>query len=99
MLWNRNRSTWLDCIAIALFAAATFAAPAASRAAQATSAGAEKPTGFGVFGESLSGDVYDPARWHELSLSTFFTDGWNEAMGLGPQRRGRRSTPGLDELR
>ena len=88
MLSNRHRLTLLDCIALALLAAATFGAPGASAAAQATSAGAEKPTGFGVFGESLAGDVYDPAKWHPLSLGTFFTDGWNEPWASGPNGEG-----------
>lgn len=35
---------------------------------------------FGAIGESLFGDVYgDPSRWRELSLSNFFTEGWDRA--------------------
>jgi len=43
--------------------------------------------------ESLFGDVYDPSKWRELSLGTFFTDGWNEPCGSPPRRPGatRRS--------
>jgi hypothetical protein len=83
------RSTLLDCIAIALLVAATFGAPGASGAAEAASARAEEPHDFfGVVGKSLAGDVYDPARWHELSLGSFFTDGWDEAWASGPNGEG-----------
>jgi hypothetical protein len=35
---------------------------------------------FGAMGKSLTGDVYgDPSKWRELSLSNFFTEGWNRA--------------------
>ena len=43
---------------------------------------------FGVVGKSLAGDVYDPARWHELPLGTFFSDGWDEAWASGPNGSG-----------
>jgi hypothetical protein len=43
---------------------------------------APPPTEMSVWeaaGESILGDVYaTPTRWRELSLSTFFTEGWNE---------------------
>jgi len=35
---------------------------------------------FGAMAKSLTGDVYgDPSKWRELSLSNFFTEGWNRA--------------------
>jgi len=85
-----GKMTWKSCcLAIALFAAATFGMPAASRAAQSTSTGDQEPTTFfGVVGKSLAGDVYDPARWHELTLGSFFTDGWDEAWASGPNGEG-----------
>ena len=89
MLSPRHRSTLLDCIAIAVLVAATFGAPGASGAKEAASAGAQEPTDvFGVIGKSLAGDVYDSARWHELSLGSFFTDGWDEAWASGPNGDG-----------
>jgi hypothetical protein len=40
-------------------------------------------------GESLTGDVYaQPARWRELSLGTFFTEGWDEAWVSPPAGEG-----------
>jgi len=76
-------------VALAVFAATTFGTPAASRAAETASTGGQEPTSFlGVVGKSLAGDVYDPARWHELSLGTFFTEGWNEAWASGPNGEG-----------
>jgi hypothetical protein len=39
--------------------------------------------------ESLTGDVYaQPARWRELSLGTFFTEGWDEAWVSPPAGEG-----------
>ena len=85
----RHRSTLLNCIAIALLVAATFGAPGTSGAKEAASADAQEPTDFfGVVGKSLAGDVYDPARWHELGLGSFFTDGWDEAWASGPNGEG-----------
>jgi hypothetical protein len=79
----------LDCIAIALLVAVTLSAPGASGAKEAASSGAQEPTDFfGVVGKSLAGDVYDPARWHELGLGSFFTDGWDEAWASGPNGEG-----------
>jgi len=44
---------------------------------------AAPPPKDGVLGaivKSLTGDVYaDPSRWREMSWSTFFTEGWDEA--------------------
>lgn len=89
MLLPRHRSTVLDCIAIALLVAVTSATPGASAAKEAASAGAGEPHDFfGVVGKSLAGDVYDPARWHELGLGSFFTDGWDEAWASGPNGEG-----------
>src|SRR5215831_9650439 len=35
---------------------------------------------FGAMAKSLTGDVYgDPSKWRELSLSNFFTEGWDRA--------------------
>ena len=35
---------------------------------------------LGAMAESLTGDVYsDPSKWRELSLSNFFSEGWNQA--------------------
>ena len=52
-------------------------------------------TVWGAAEESIFGDVYaEPTRWRELSLSTFFTEGWNEpwaspvAGGGGAPRQG-----------
>ena len=85
----RHRSTLLDCIAIAVLVVATFAAPGASGAKEAASAGAQEPTDFfGVIGKSLAGDVYDAARWHELSFWSFFTNGWDEPWASGPNGEG-----------
>jgi len=41
----------------------------------------QAPDGFfGAMAKSLTGDVYsDPSRWRELSLSNFFSEGWNRA--------------------
>jgi hypothetical protein len=90
-MWSpRHRSTSLQVgIAIAVFAAATFGAQAASRAQEGATARTDEPHDFfGVVGKSLAGDVYDPARWHELSLGSFFTDGWDEAWASGPNGEG-----------
>ena len=39
--------------------------------------------------ESLTGDVYAaPSRWRELSLGTFFTEGWDEAWVSPPAGEG-----------
>ena len=88
-MWSpRHRSTSLQ-LCIAVFATATFGVQAASYAQEAASARAQESTDFfGVVGKSLAGDVYDPARWHELSLGSFFTDGWNEAWASGPNGEG-----------
>jgi hypothetical protein len=44
---------------------------------------------FDAIGESLTGDVYaEPARWRELSLRTFFTEGWDEAWVSPPAGNG-----------
>jgi len=85
-----HKSTLLQaCLAIALFAATMFGAPAAGWAQETTSTGSQEPTSFfGVVGKSLAGDVYDPARWHELTLGSFFTDGWDEAWASGPNGEG-----------
>jgi hypothetical protein len=41
---------------------------------------ASKDGVFGAIGKSLTGDVYgDPSKWRELSLSNFFTEGWDQA--------------------
>jgi hypothetical protein len=41
---------------------------------------ASKDGVLGAIVKSLTGDVYaDPSRWRELSWSTFFTEGWDEA--------------------
>jgi hypothetical protein len=75
--------------AIALFAAAAACAPAASQAQERASASPKEPSGFfEVIRYSLAGDVYDPARWRELGLTTFFTDGWDEAWASGPNGEG-----------
>ena len=35
---------------------------------------------FGAIAKSLTGDVYsDPSRWRDLSLGSFFTEGWDQA--------------------
>src|SRR5262245_19010525 len=35
---------------------------------------------LGAIVKSLTGDVYaDPSRWREMSITTFFTEGWDEA--------------------
>lgn len=89
MFSPRRKSTFLARLAIALLTAATLAAPAASRAAEPTSAATEEPTDFfGVIGKSLAGDVYDPARWRPMSLGSFFTEGWDEAWASGPNGEG-----------
>ena len=42
-----------------------------------------------VIVESLAGDVYaEPSRWHELSLGTFFTEGWDEPWASPPAGEG-----------
>jgi hypothetical protein len=44
---------------------------------------------FGAIGKSLTGDVYaEPSRWRELSLSTLFTEGWDEAWVSPPPGAG-----------
>jgi len=77
-------------IARALCAAAIFfAAPAHSDAQTTARAASDEPHDFvGVVEKSLAGDVYDPARWHELGLGTFFSDGWDEAWASGPNGEG-----------
>jgi len=34
--------------------------------------------------DSLTGDVYAPGKWRPLSMSTFFTEGWDESWAGGP---------------
>src|SRR4051812_17951573 len=43
---------------------------------------------FDVIGESLLGDVYEPSRWHELSLDSLFTEGWDESWASPPAGEG-----------
>jgi len=49
---------------------------------------AEGPEEIGVLGaarESLLGDVYaEPSNWRPLTLSTFFSEGWNQAWASPP---------------
>ncbi len=41
---------------------------------------ASKDGVLGAIAKSLTGDVYaEPSKWRELSLSNFFTEGWEEA--------------------
>jgi hypothetical protein len=41
---------------------------------------ASKDGVFGAMVKSLTGDVYgDPSRWRELSVGTFFSEGWDQA--------------------
>ena len=76
-------------MATALFAVAIFGTPALSGAQTTDRTTTDEPSGFfGVVGKSLAGDVYDPSRWHELGLGTFFTDGWDEAWASGPNGEG-----------
>jgi hypothetical protein len=46
-----------------------------------------------AIGESILGDVYDPSKWRELSLGTFFTDGWNEPWASPPNGDGGHGAP------
>jgi hypothetical protein len=41
-----------------------------------------------MLAESLVGDVYEPVRWRELRMGTFFTEGWTEAWAGGPNGDG-----------
>jgi hypothetical protein len=43
---------------------------------------------FDVMGESLTGDVYEPSRWRELSLGSLFTEGWDEPWASPPAGEG-----------
>jgi hypothetical protein len=44
---------------------------------------------WGAMAESLMGDVYaEPSRWRELSLSTLFTEGWDEPWASPPAGEG-----------
>jgi len=40
--------------------------------------------GGSVIGESLTGNVYEPSRWRELSLGGLFSDGWDEPWASPP---------------
>jgi hypothetical protein len=59
-------------------------APVAPLAPPASTAGYVPQTGFfDTIRESLLGDAYaKPSTWHALPLTTFFTQGWNEAWVL-----------------
>lgn len=49
----------------------------------------EESAGFAsVVGTSLAGDVYDPSRWRELELGSFFSEGWDEPWASGPNGDG-----------
>ena len=60
----------------------------ASRGWAETAPPSEPHDFVGVVGKSLAGDVYDPARWRELTLGTFFSEGWDEAWASGPNGEG-----------
>ena len=71
-----NRVWMLTCLVLSLNALWTGMPTAV---AQETSQ-APKDGVLGAIVKSLTGDVYaDPSRWRELSWSTFFTEGWDEA--------------------
>ena len=53
----------------------------------ATSSSAQA-RGGSVIGESLTGNVYEPSRWRELSLGTLFSDGWDEPWASPPTGEG-----------
>jgi len=90
MLSPLHRSTSLrSYVAIVLFTAAVACTPAVIQAQDSSSARSTEPSGFfDVVRYSLAGDVYKPARWHELDLLTFFSDGWTEAWASGPNGEG-----------
>ena len=72
----RTDRVWiLTCLVLGLSVLCTGAPGVAQETSQAAKDGV-----LGAIVKSLTGDVYaDPSRWRELSWSTFFTEGWDEA--------------------
>ena len=72
----RTGRVWiLTCLVLGLSVLCTGAPGVAQETSQASKDGV-----LGAIVKSLTGDVYaDPSRWRELSWSTFFTEGWDEA--------------------
>ena len=70
-------------VGLLALAALLLAFPARSAAAER-----DERDFFGMVGQSLAGDVYDPAKWSELELGTFFSEGWNEPWASGPNGEG-----------
>ncbi len=83
MVRQRSRlAHWILCCA--MITLATGASPLWAAEAESS-----EPHDFvGVVGKSLTGDVYDASRWSELTLGTFFSEGWNQAWASGPAGEG-----------
>ena len=101
-MWSpRHRSTLLKSASQSpLFAAATFGAQAASRAQEAATARTEEPTRLLRGGREIARRRrVRPGAMARAEPGLVLHRRVGRGMGLGSQRRGRRSTPGLVECR
>jgi len=73
------RRSWLGLF-IGLVLGSSVLLEGSEATAQGSSPPPEKDGVLGAMVKSLTGDVYaEPSKWKELSLGSFFTEGWDEA--------------------
>ena len=71
---------WFVLVVILVFTGGGVPSMAAEMSGVPAAPASKQGSMFNAMVESMTGDVYsDPSRWRELSLGTFFTEGWDKA--------------------